>query len=88
MVLVAVPFMVLSDNTTVEFFLRLLINFQKGLELLVISLSPIAFRCSLLHFLKERSQQRLNFLLTSQSPGAFVLLALSLALRLCLAARL
>ena len=47
MVLVAVPFMVLSDNAPVELCLRLLINFQKGLELLVIRLSPMAFRCSL-----------------------------------------
>ena len=36
MVLVAVPFMVLSDNAPVELCLRLLINFQKGLELQVI----------------------------------------------------
>ena len=41
MVLVAVPFMVLSDNTPVELCLKLLINFQKGLELLVIRLSPM-----------------------------------------------
>ena len=47
MVLVAVPFMVLSDNAPVELCLRLLIHFQKGLELLVIRLSPMAFRCSL-----------------------------------------
>ena len=59
MVLVAVPFKVLSDNTPVELCLRLLINFQTGLELLVIRLSPMAFMCSLLHFLKERSKERL-----------------------------
>ena len=62
MVLVAVLFMVLSDNTHVELCLRLLVNFHKGLDLLVIRLSPMAFSCSLLHFLKERSVERLNFL--------------------------
>ena len=63
MVLVAVQFKALSDNTPVELYLRLLINFQKGLELFVIRLSPMVFICSLLHFLKERSKERLNFLM-------------------------
>ena len=62
MVHVAVPFMVLSDNTHVELCLRILINFQRGLELLVIRLSPMVFMCSLLYFLKERSKERFNFL--------------------------
>ena len=77
MALVAVPSMVISGDTPVELCLRLLMNCQKGLELLVIRLSPMAFRCSLLHFLDERSKERLNFLSTSHSPGSFVLLALS-----------
>ena len=52
-VLVAVPFKVLSDNTPVELCLKHLIHFHRGLELLVIRLSPLAFRCSLRNSLKN-----------------------------------